>query len=375
MPSSSLTQPPAPVPRSLRLGSFLLSTMLMFLFVWLLGFVLDDIGDIEGPSYSAVEERHVDQTLSARSQDLGSQIAAIEAGVLRQEEIQQELRQSMDNAQRTMDRMIDLHRLAFEQQLPPDDEDRRTLAQAQQRYVEAEDRYESANRQIAASSESRFTLRQELQDLEATIAEQRLPARDEHRQLFESHRIKIASYKLSIIVPLFLAAAWVFSRNRQSPFRSILLAALAATFWKVGRVMFDEFPREIFKYIAIVAAITIVLAFLTWLLRKAARPDKALLVTRYREAYASHVCPVCAHPVARGPLRFAVWTRKGPRLPGAGDAAVLGDEAPRTPYSCPSCGTTLFNMCESCGASRHSLLPYCEGCGAESAAGPLSATA
>jgi len=358
---------PATVPRSLRLGSFLLSTMLMFLFVWLLGFVLNDIGDIEGPDYQAIEKKHVDSALTDSADDLGARIKAIATDVSRQQEIQQDLRRSMDNAQQTMGEMTAQHRLALEQQLPPDEADKQALARAQQIYLDAQDRYESANSQIAILRETSFELSQELRGLQDAIAKQQLPAREEHQRLRDSHGIQVASLKLAVIVPLFLAAAWIFSRNRQSPYRSILLAALAATFWKVGRVMFDEFPREVFKYIAIVAAITIVLAFLMWLLRKAARPDKKLLVTRYREAYSSHVCPICAHPVARGPLRFAVWTRKGPVLAGKGAATLTGGEqTARTPYSCPSCGTTLFHACESCGASRHTLLPYCEGCGTES---------
>jgi hypothetical protein len=368
MTTPSRQSPPTPVPRSLRLGSFLLSTLLMFLFVWLLGFVLDDIGDIDGPDYDAVAEQHVDAALVTRAEELDDEIEAIEAGVARQQEVQGDLRRSMDNAQQTMRQMMELHRLALQQQLPPTEADKQTLAQSQQRFLDAQDSYETANARIASSNELRFRLRQELATVNDTIETQELPAREEHQRLWQAHRFRIASYKLAVIVPLFLAAAWSFSRKRQSPYRPILIAALAATFWKLGQVMFDYFPMEFFKYIAIVAAIAIVLAFLIWLLRKAARPDRQLLVARYREAYRIHVCPVCAHPIARGPLRFAVWTRKGPRPHGGGEAATAEDATPRTPYSCPSCGTTLFDTCGRCGASRHSLLPFCEGCGDELAA-------
>ena len=45
--------------------------------------------------------------------------------------------------------------------------------------------------------------------------------------------------------------------------------------------------------------------------------------------------------------------------PQASSGQPLQDE----PYSCPSCGTTLFEDCRQCGHSRHSLLPHCSHCG------------
>lgn len=120
------------------------------------------------------------------------------------------------------------------------------------------------------------------------------------------------------------------------------------------------------------AAIAIVLAFLVWLLRKASRPDRSLLIARYREAYRGHACPVCAHPSARGPLRFAVWTRRGPRLPTGVESAPESGGAAKSPYTCPACGTLLFDDCARCGASRHTLLPFCESCGDERTHGALA---
>jgi predicted RNA-binding Zn-ribbon protein involved in translation (DUF1610 family) len=370
---SQTATPPSPVPRSIRWGSYLLSTLLMFLFVWLLGFVLDDIGDIEGPDRSAVMAEHVDGQLRTRQTELSGQIAEIETQVARQEELQADLKRSMDNARETMQQMMDLHRLSLERQVTPSETEKEALATAQQRFLAAQDRFELANAEIAASNETRFGLRQELQSVQSQISEQERPAQIEYERRRRAHEFKLATLKLSFILPLFLIAAWLFSRHRTSAYRSILLAALVASFWKVGQVMFDHFPREFFKYIAIVAAIAIVLAFLIWMLRKAARPNRALILDRYREAYRAHLCPVCAYPIARGPLRFALWTRRGPRASTVnGETPAEGDGAARAPYACPSCGTTLFAGCRSCGEQRHTLLPFCEHCGDELAEGPLA---
>ena len=355
--------PPGSVPRTVRLGSFLLSVLLTVLFVWLLGFVLDDIGDVPGPDFQDVASEYVDASLRERELELQQSITEIETQVARQAELQKDLGRSMDNARGTMQQMMELHRLSLEREVPPTQAEQEALASAQQRFLRAQDRFETANAEIAASNESKFQLGQELQSTLVTLEQEERPARLEYQERLQAHRFKVASLKLVFIVPVFLLAAWLFARWRTSAYRSVLLAFLVATFWMLGRVMFDHFPREFFKYIAIVSGIAIVLAFLIWLLRKAVKPDRRLLLDRYREAYRAHVCPVCTFPIARGPLRFALWTRKGPRLP----AGIEPEQSPAsaTPYACPSCGTTLFAPCRVCEAPRHTLLPFCEHCADE----------
>ena len=362
--------PPGPVPRSIRIGVLLLSALLTVLTVWLLGFVLDDIGEVEGPDYRVVADEYVDGALRQRAADLDAQIADLATRVARQQELQQDLGRSMDNSRETMQQMMDLHRLSLEKQVPPTETEKEALASAQQRFLQAQERFEAANAEIASSNEAKFQLGQELESVQATTEEQEQPAREDYRRKQQAHQLKVASFKLAFIVPLFLLAAWLFARYRSSAYRTLLLALLMATFWKLGRVMFEHFPREFFKYIASVAAIGIVLAFLVWLLRKAVRPSRQLLLSRYREAYRGHVCPVCAFPIARGPLRFALWSRRGPRFPG-GEPSERETRAD-TPYACPSCGTTLFDSCRVCEVPRHTLLPFCEHCGDELTDGVLA---
>lgn len=349
----------------MRWGAFLLSTLLMFLFIWLSGFALQDIGNIEGPDYQLALSEHVDASALQRAAGLRRQISDLRRAVEGRQELQQDLRRSTDNARSTMQQMIELQRLRLRQGSAASAAQSEALATSQQRFLEAQERFESANAEIASSNATRFGLEQELREEEAAIEHREAPARAAYQQRLQAHRFRVAAWKLAFIVPLFLLAAWLFQRHRQSAYRPILLAALVATFWQVGQVMFEHFPRDYFKYIAIVAAIAIVLAFLVVLLRKAMRPDRDLLLTRYREAYRAHTCPICAFPIARGPLRFALWTRKGPRLPVASAELAPAPAADDAPYSCPSCGTTLFEACAACGGQRHVLLPFCEHCGDE----------
>ena len=156
---------------------------------------------------------------------------------------------------------------------------------------------------------------------------------------------KMGGLKLLFIVPILLAAAWAWGRRKRSLLRPIFLACLLASFWKVGVVMFEHFPEEYFKYIAIGAAILIVLAFLVRLLRSASSPDPEIRLKRRREAYQKGHCPVCAYP----------WS--SPEEGG-----------PKGESSCPSCGTRLFESCRDCGGRKHSLLPHCVHCGTTAAA-------
>lgn len=355
--------PGATPPAFLRWGIYLLATVLTFLLIWLLGFVLADIGDLKGPDFSVVSRGHVSPALTERAGALEREIREIDGQVGRQQEIQQNLQRSMSNARETMQQMMGLHRLSLEQKVTPSDTEREALATSQKRFLDAQERFEQANEAIRKSNQAKYDLGQELKTVRSQIDEQHRPARQEFDQRSRRHRFRVASLKLAFIVPLFLLASWSVYRFRESPYRPVCFAALGATFWKLGTVMFDHFPREFFKYIAISAGLLIVLAFLVWMLRRSVRPSRLAQLRRFREAYSAHHCPICAHPIARGALKYAVWTRKGPKLMAPGAAAPGPAEESR--YACPSCGTLLFEKCEQCSAARHSLLPYCEGCGRE----------
>ena len=350
-------------PAWLRWGIYFLSTILTFLLIWLLGFLLRDIGNLNGPDFSQISRSHVNPALTERSTALERQISEIDVQVGRQREIQQNLQQSMNNARETMQQMMNLHRLSLEQKVTPSDTEREALATGQKRFLDAQERFEQANEAISTSNQTKYDLSQELKSVRSQIEDQHQPARQEFDRLSRTHRFKVASLKLAFIVPLFLLASWLVYRFRESPFRPIFFAGLIATFWKLGTVMFDHFPREFFKYIAISAGILIVLAFLFWMLHRSVRPGRMAQLRRFREAYSAHHCPICAHPIARGALKYAVWTRKGPKLVSPGAAAGGLAEEPR--YACPSCGALLFEKCEQCGSTRHSLLPYCDNCGRE----------
>ncbi len=183
------------------------------------------------------------------------------------------------------------------------------------------------------------------------------PARKKYDAALSAHQFKLAIAKLGVLLPLFVIVALAFYRYRSSPYRPLLMASLLACSWWLAMVTHDHFPSELFKYLAIGTGIAMVVFALTRLISNMAAPQLDLVLQRYREAYQRHRCPICDDPILRGPFKNAVWTRKGPILP----TGVVGG-ADR-PYTCPSCGTGLFEKCGACDTVRHALLPFCDGCG------------
>lgn len=361
---SSTTSSPRKVPFGLRVGIFFVGLLLTILFIWLLSFVLDDISRMRGPDYTTIIEAALDPEQVAQRDSLNAQIAEQEKQSGREKEIQADLKRSMENGRSTMQQMMDLHRLSLEKQSPPSEQEKEALATAQQRFLKAQNEFEESNARITASSQKRFELKETLNDVSEELSRQEEPAREAYYVQQRKHQLKLAGLKLLVIVPIFLIAVFLLYRYRRTPYRPVLLAAVIAAGVHLAVIMHLHFPSAFFKYIAIVVGIVAVLAFMVWLVRKAAKPDRNLLLKRYREAYRGHSCPICAYPIGRGPMRFAVWTRKGPVLSAARqpETAESGEDEP---YSCPSCGTGLFDRCGACSKSRHSLLSFCEHCGDE----------
>ena len=61
-----------------------------------------------------------------------------------------------------------------------------------------------------------------------------------------------------------------------------------------------------------------------------------------------------------GPLRYwATQKRSGLVLAGPSIETIKQE-----PYTCPACGTELYEKCQQCQGVRHSFLPFCKHCGA-----------
>ena len=134
-----------------------------------------------------------------------------------------------------------------------------------------------------------------------------------------------------------------------------------ATLLKVGLVVHEYFPTRYFKYALILALLGVVIRLIVYLIKNTAFPRIEWLARQYREAYERFLCPMCEYPIRTGPRRFLYWTRRTVHkiLPQSDSTAV------EEPYTCPACGTAVFETCPNCGKTRHALLGHCSHCGAK----------
>lgn len=329
---------------------------------WLLGFILNDIGTWPGPVYQELEQEMLDPELPARVAALDERIAALNREIESQRSRQSILRDSTSNSNQTIDHFRDIQRLRLQQGEELTEQERESLAESEQRFLDNQRQYQELNRELSEATESLRDAEQQQRELGELIETRKEPIRARYQELRELHNWQVAALKLGVLAPLLALGVWLFFKLRGSFYKPMVYAYGIAVLIKVGLVMHEYFPSRYFKYVLILLAIAVVAWILIYLLRMVAHPRADYLLKQYREAYERFACPICDYPIRRGPLRYMLWSRrslkKQPFPPS--ELAVLDE-----PYSCPSCATRLFEECSVCHNTRHVLLPACEKCGAE----------
>jgi len=327
---------------------------------WLLGFLINDIGQWPGPDYQAIEERGLDRDLTSEAERLEDEIATVQRDIEAQQVRQTTLRDSTQNAQTTMNQLLAFQRLSLEKDVTPSEEEKLALAESQKRFLANQAQYQQLTEEVGQLQEQLRDLegQQRLNQEQLTTA--RIPIRSEFDQLRRQHDLKIAAVKLATLTPLLIAAVLLFLKKRESIYLPLVAAFGIAVTVKVMLVMHEYFPTRYFKYVLILTLLAAVTKALISLVRTIAFPKHEFLQKQFREAYEAFLCPMCSYPIRRGPLKFLFWTRR--TIKKLQIRQTEGAEAD-APYSCPSCGTRLFEECESCHKTRHALLGTCEHCG------------
>ena len=124
--------------------------------------------------------------------------------------------------------------------------------------------------------------------------------------------------------------------------------------------MHQYFPAKFFRYIVIGVAITATLIILRHLIRLAVSPQIDWLLKQYREVYKRWRCPTCNFPIRRGIRKEIDW--ESSNLRGVIPIQPESIDKEEKPYTCPSCGQHLFEVCLECQQMRHTLLPFCQTC-------------
>jgi len=348
-----------------HLGIIFLSLILCVLWFWLLGFLTKDIGSLRGPDFSKVQADYLDAELVRKQNSLKESLDVIKGNIRNKREQQAILKDSTNSLQNTINQLLSIQKQNIERNLTLSDEQQQTLAESQSLFLENQKQYLALNTEIAGLTSQQHQLERELSSVSGQIDEQRTSARNEYNNIMSKHRLKVAALKLAVIVPIFLISAWFFIKKRSGMFGPIIYATFIAVFIRISLVVYEYFPRRYFKYIALLVIIAVVLRLLLYLLKRIAAPKKDWILKHHQEAYDKGICPICGKPIRIGPLRYAIGhKRRGLVLAGQGGQACKSEL-----YTCPSCGTELYEKCDKCGDIRHSLLPFCEHCGNEKTQG------
>lgn len=342
-----------------------LSLVLAVLLYWLLGFITRDIGSLRGPDFSEVRAKYVDAQLVKKQEDLKESLDGIRENIRNKQEQQSILKDSTDSLQNTINQLLSIQKQSIERNLDFSAENQQTLTENQTFFLQNQRQYQALNKEIAELTRQQRRVEKELVSASKQVRTQHDLARTEYSRLMTKHRWKVAALKLAVMIPIFLIAAWFFTKKRTGTYWPIVYATFIAVFVRISLVVHEYFPRKYFKYIALSVIITIVLRLLVYLIKRIVSPKKDWILKQYQEAYDKNVCPICGKPARIGPLRYAVGGKRRGLVLLAGQGA---EAAKQQLYTCPSCGTQLYEKCDKCSDIRHSLLPFCEHCGNEKTA-------
>ena len=344
-----------------RFFILLLGIVLGVLFFWLLSFIEGDIGRIKRPDYDQVRHQFVEVSLDVEASSLKSEIETLNRKIQTLNEQQRLLGNSTSSLQNTISQLLSIQKESLAKNVQFSEKSKQTLQESQAAFLENQQTYQQYNRDI---TELTALLRQQ-EDARAEVVNRindgAAQADKAYQVLYRKYQFKVAVLKLCFLVPVFVAVSFLFLKFRTSPYWALVWAVFLAAFVKVAFVVHEYFPTQYFKYIALLVVIGIVLRFLVYLIKMIVAPKKDLLLKQYQQHYDKCICPICSKPIRTGPLRFIGALGKKARVLAGQTAQLTLQEA----YTCPSCGTTLYDTCEKCSTVRHTLLPYCEHCGNE----------
>lgn len=337
-----------------------LTLVLLGLVYMTIGFLVDDIWSSSGPNFGPIEAKYVDRGLREREATLHTRQQQLQRRQRDKTTHQNELRAQTANSQTTWNQLLQFRKLAIDKGTALSPAEQKALDEAQQLFLDNQKAEMVLQKELADLTRETHTLQDELQDVTRAIDKQLQLAHAEFSQLERRHRWWLGVRQITLLIPLLLAAGYLFVRLRGTMWTPFAYAVGGAAFLKVLVLLHGFFPIESLIYPLVGTALAIVGGLLGMLIRTRAKPQTEWLLKQYRDAYESFLCPVCEYPIRRGPLKYLFWNRK--TLPSLqipkSDVASVDD-----PYTCPCCGTALYEECTACHHTRHALLPACESCG------------
>ena len=343
-----------------RFSIRLFTVILAILVFWALGFLVQDIESIKGPQYSEIEKKHVDQSLVEKKGSLVSEIAELNRSIENKQDEMRIVSDSSQNLQKTINQLIELQKLTVEKSVALPETEQANLSESLGHFLESQKRYQEHSTELSAFTDRKPNLEAEKLEVEAQIKEQSLPAQHEYQNLLEKHNLRLAMFQLLILLPLLGIGAFLIIKKRGSIYFPLFLGFGSAVLLKASLVIHAYFPSRYFKYVLVIGLLFAVVKLMIYFIRVVAFPKAQWLTKQYREAYERFLCPVCEYPIRTGPRKYLFWTRRT-----VNKIILPKDSEEEKPYSCPACGTVLFDECSACRGIRHALLPHCQHCNAE----------
>jgi len=334
--------------------------LLTALFIWCGGFVLRDIDSIPRPDLGQFEKESVGQALFDQKDSLQTEIDDLSRAIQAKEEHRASLKQSTDESQTTMQQLLDIQQKSIESNIALSEEEREYFVESQQIFLANQQQLQTLIAEVQSLSSEKRDKEYALGKLNETIEEKKKSARDDYDRALKRRGRNILLLKLALVVPLLIVGAWLFTAKRTTRISNIVYAFDAAILWLLIRVIHEHFAFKYAKYIFLVSAIVVVIGILMYLVKVMLKPGKKWLMKKYEEAYREGKCPVCRYPIQQGKLRHMLAAKRAFRK--ATTVPVYEQSEPE-PYTCPLCGSAVFDKCGNCGGIRHSMLEYCVHCG------------
>jgi hypothetical protein len=341
-----------------RFSILLLAIVFGILIYWSAGFLLDDIRVIKMPNREAFFTERIDGSLQSELEDLEMRLQDLE----HKHNLITQQRGFIKDSSGTLKITVDnLFRLK--------DSDQQLISEAQfgqllatlDKIIKIQDEFKETAERYLKTTNERFELKKEIVALKKRIEIQKQQVQRLFSAELQRHRMRTTIVKMVFLLPLILLCTILIVKKRDSIYRLIYFSAAMAIYTKTALVIHDNFPSRYFKYILTIAMLALIGWGFAWLIRRLVKPKVETLLKQYRQAYERFLCPVCEYPIKTGPRKYLYWTRRTVHK----TALTATQETKDTdePYSCPACGTSLFEKCESCGKVCHSLLPNCLHCG------------
>jgi len=341
----------------------LFSVGVSILAFWLLGYVLRDIDQMNGPNYQSMVTDALPPPLVEQQKQLTGQR---QENQIRKKEVATRrdlLRQAVENSQQTINQLLELQRLSLEKEAQLSDDQQNALAENLQSFLDRQQQSQTLSEELVGLETTAQAIEEKSRELTEQLRTAEEPLDRQYQIAQQAHQWRLAALKLGLLLPFVVIAGALFWKLAGGTYTPLIYSLGVALIGRVLLVMHEHFPAVYFRYLLIGTALGVAVWVLVKLLRTISDPSQEWLIKQYREAYSAFLCPHCEYPIRRGPLKFAAWTRRSLRkriqTVSAIDA-VDGD----VPYTCPCCANKLFETCEQCGKTRASLLPACDKCGA-----------